>query len=157
MKLYIAGPMTGYPDHNFPAFNAMAKNLRELGFEVVNPAELVEDTTQPWEFYMRRDIPLLCQCDGIVLLPGWQHSRGAQLEQYIARALKMGAVQWNGLGFSLASTEGTGLLTAIRDAQVLPEIRNVPKPSRKAQRAAEPLANLLFPGKGKPVFAGDAK
>lgn len=89
MKIYLAGPMTGYVDHNFPAFNYAAKVLRERGHEVVNPAELVEDPTKPWEYYMRRDIPLLCQCEAIALLPGFTASRGAELEQTIASALGM--------------------------------------------------------------------
>ncbi len=89
MKVYLAGPMTCYVDHNFPAFNYAAKVLRERGHEVVNPAELVEDPTKPWEYYMRRDIPLLCECEAIALLPGWARSRGAQLEDTIASALGM--------------------------------------------------------------------
>jgi nucleoside 2-deoxyribosyltransferase len=91
MKLYLAGPMTGYPDHNFPAFRAAAGALREAGHDVVNPAELDAEvgTDHPWEYYMRRDIALLVECEGIALLPGWSGSRGARLEYGIARALGM--------------------------------------------------------------------
>jgi hypothetical protein len=92
MKVYLAGPMSVYVDHNFPAFNNAAKVLRERGFEVINPAELVEDPTKPWEYYMRRDIPLLCTCDAIALLPGWSDSRGAQLEAKIAQELGMAEI-----------------------------------------------------------------
>ena len=38
-RVYIAGPMTGLPDFNYPAFNAAAAKLRALGLEVLNPAE----------------------------------------------------------------------------------------------------------------------
>lgn len=38
-RIYIAGPMTGLPDFNFPAFNDMAAILRGLGYHVENPAE----------------------------------------------------------------------------------------------------------------------
>ena len=38
-RIYIAGPMTGHAEHNFPAFHAAAKRLHEAGWEVVNPAD----------------------------------------------------------------------------------------------------------------------
>lgn len=40
MRIFISGPMTGLPDHNFPAFEAAAKRLRDDGHFVINPAEL---------------------------------------------------------------------------------------------------------------------
>lgn len=39
MKVYVAGPMRGIPEFNFPAFNLAAKNLRADGHVVFNPAE----------------------------------------------------------------------------------------------------------------------
>lgn len=86
--LYLSGPMTGYPDNNKPAFNAMAKKLRLAGYMVINPAEL--DAKEPcscWEDYLRRDIRALSRCEAIATLPNWQKSRGANLEIYIGRAL----------------------------------------------------------------------
>jgi hypothetical protein len=38
-RAYIAGPMTGLPEFNFPAFHAAAASLRARGFEVENPAQ----------------------------------------------------------------------------------------------------------------------
>lgn len=40
MRIYIAGPMTGFPDHNAPAFFEAKKRLREQGHFVINPIEL---------------------------------------------------------------------------------------------------------------------
>lgn len=86
-RVYIAGPMTGLPGLNFPAFHAEAARLRGLGFDAVNPAEINSDPTAGWAHCMRMDIAQLMTCDMIVLLPGWQHSRGAKLEYMLASTL----------------------------------------------------------------------
>ncbi|MFM0022171.1 DUF4406 domain-containing protein [Paraburkholderia azotifigens] len=93
MKLYIAGPMTGYVDLNFPTFHAEAARLRALGFEIVNPAEINSDLNAEWLDCMRADIKQLVDCDGVALLPGWAKSRGASIEQYLARALGLRVYQ----------------------------------------------------------------
>lgn len=87
MKIYIAGPMTGYPELNFPAFHAEAARLRELGYEVVNPAEINVDPSAGWSACMRADIRELVTCDAVATLDGWSKSKGASLEVHIAREL----------------------------------------------------------------------
>jgi hypothetical protein len=90
MKIYLAGPMSNLPSWNFPAFHAAAAKLRSLGHEVFNPAEIDGgDTSQSWEYYMRKDIVLVAMSEAIAVLPGWEKSRGATLEVYIARKLGM--------------------------------------------------------------------
>lgn len=88
-RLYLSGPMTGLPDLNFPAFHAAAAALRARGWEVVNPAELNPDGAMPWHMCMRADIKALCDCDVIVLMPGWERSQGAALELHIAQRLQL--------------------------------------------------------------------
>lgn len=39
MTTYIAGPMSGIPDFNYPMFHRVAKHLRDRGVDVRNPAE----------------------------------------------------------------------------------------------------------------------
>ena len=89
MRIYISGPMTGYPELNFPAFAEKAKELRSQGFDVCNPAEHDEVPNQEWSFYLRKDIRLLMDCQALHLLPGWEKSKGAKLEHYIACELGM--------------------------------------------------------------------
>lgn len=91
MKLYLAGPMSGLPDDNIPAFHEGAARFRALGYEIVSPAETDGEPQagRTWAEWMRRDIALLLACDGVVCLPGWENSRGATLETDIARALGM--------------------------------------------------------------------
>lgn len=88
MILYVSGGMSGYQDHNFPAFFAAENQLLAAGYEVKNPA-----SNQPeglsWEQYMRMDLQDLLECDGVAVLDGWEASRGARLETYVARQLGM--------------------------------------------------------------------
>ena len=89
-RIYIAGPMTGMPDHNFPAFHAAARRLQEAGWDVVNPAENFGGRTDlPRESYLRADVALMVECDAIAMLSGWQESKGARLEYLLARAFGM--------------------------------------------------------------------
>lgn len=96
MKLYISGPMSivGPPTWNHPAFNDLAEQLRNRGYDVVNPAELDDKSKAgwdgyPWAHYLRRDIIELCHCDAIILLPGFYKSKGALLELHVAQQLSM--------------------------------------------------------------------
>lgn len=90
VKIYLAGPMSGLPEYNFPAFFQAAEFLRERGLIVENPAEHAQRNSQPsWEGYMRQSIKILMMCDEFYLLPGWNKSSGACLELMLACALKM--------------------------------------------------------------------
>lgn len=85
--VYIAGPMTGLPEYNYPAFYRAAELLTTLGFIVHNPAE--GPALRTYGEYLRRAIGKLIRCDAIYLLNGWQASRGATLELQIAHTLGM--------------------------------------------------------------------
>lgn len=95
MTTYIAGPMTGLPQFNYPAFNAVAEQLRAKGVEVLNPAENVCSLDDPtWQDWMRLGLAQLIQCDEILLLPNWEASRGAVLERQVAEQLGMTVTEW---------------------------------------------------------------
>lgn len=88
--IYIAGPMTGIAEHNFPAFFEAEKLLVALGWSVRNPARTDDgDTSKPWDYYMRIDLGHILASNCVALLPGWQKSKGVALELTVARALKM--------------------------------------------------------------------
>lgn len=86
-RLYLSGPMTGIPLHNFPAFNRAADRLRARGFTVVNPVDINEDPALSWQECLRSDIHELARCEVLVLLPGWEGSSGANLEVHVAHRL----------------------------------------------------------------------
>lgn len=97
MKLYLAGPMRGYPDFNFPEFHAKAKMLRDAGYDVFNPAEHDEETISKdgrkiadltIRECMKADTAWICDnADGIALLSGWDKSTGAQAEVALGKAI----------------------------------------------------------------------
>lgn len=90
MRIYIAGPMTGIPEFNFPAFNAAAAAWRAAGWEVLNPAESFEGRTDlPYEEYVDHDIDLLQSCQAIAMLPGWNgaNARGSVWELALSKKL----------------------------------------------------------------------
>lgn len=97
MKLYLAGPMRGYPLFNFPAFDEAASRLRSELHEVVSPAEMdldmgldpsIANTDAEAEFdvadALRRDFEVILRVDAVVLLSGWEQSTGARAERFVA-------------------------------------------------------------------------
>lgn len=87
-RIYLSGPMAGIPEHNFPAFMAHAAQLRAAGYDVVNPAE-IDNSGKTWEGCLRADLREMCTCDAIALMPGWEASKGANLELHVAHRLGM--------------------------------------------------------------------
>ncbi|MCW2902433.1 MAG: 50, gp50 [Streptosporangiaceae bacterium] len=87
MKLYIAGPMSGFPDYNYPAFERAEGLLQSKGYQTLNPAN--NPACDTWDDYMRAAIAQVIQADGIAVLPAWQMSAGAALEVHIAHALRV--------------------------------------------------------------------
>jgi nucleoside 2-deoxyribosyltransferase len=88
MRVYIAGPMTGYPQDNHPAFNRMESMLVANGYKPINPARNfggAQDLSRGE--VMRLDISLVTHCEAIVFLPGWEHSSGASTEHAVAAQL----------------------------------------------------------------------
>lgn len=87
MRIYIAGPMTGHPGMNFPAFHAAAAEWRNRGWEVVNPAEAFDGATdRPYRDYVEKDLEDLRTCDAVAMLPGWDGvgARGSVWEWAVA-------------------------------------------------------------------------
>lgn len=94
-RIYIAGPMRGLPEFNYPAFYAAEKELKERGYEVDNPARMADDIMPAAELaancdllesLMREELAAVAGCDAIYLLRGWEKSVGARRELAVALA-----------------------------------------------------------------------
>lgn len=92
-RIYIAGPMTGIARWNRPAFVKAAKKLRGLGWEVTSPVEIADAfgsqntiVTTPGllDTVIDEELAKLAKCDAIYLLAGWEDSRGAKRELWLA-------------------------------------------------------------------------
>ena len=85
--VYVAGPMTGLPDHNYPAFHAAEALLTDAGYRVLNPARNGTIPGDACAACMRLGLRQVLEADAVALLPGWEASRGARLEREVALAL----------------------------------------------------------------------
>lgn len=86
--LYVAGPMSGYPDCNYPAFDRAEEFLRESGYDVRNPASIGAEGKHYVDL-IRKDLYLLLECDGVAVLENWWESVGARNEVQVAGILKL--------------------------------------------------------------------
>jgi hypothetical protein len=118
MNIYLAGPMRGIKDFNFPAFFQKADELRSQGHTVFNPAERdikihgpkvaygnetgdLAVATKEHGFNLRdalgADLEWICkEADAIALLPGWEKSKGASAERAVGLALGLEILELEG-------------------------------------------------------------
>lgn len=89
-KIYISGPMTGYADFNRPAFNAAAEKVIADGNAPLNPALAPDGLTQAE--YMQLAMQQVFMADAIILLDGWNQSKGARAEYALAEKLGLDIV-----------------------------------------------------------------
>ena len=85
-RLYVAGPMSGLPEFNHPAFNRAAEVLAAAGFDVENPADNKVESDD-YHDYLRAGLAQLLRCDGVATLPDWWLSGGARWEVQTAGIL----------------------------------------------------------------------
>lgn len=138
MRIYIAGPMSNVPLYNFPAFDEAAAYWRADGHEVSSPADITRGLW--WERYGRcydpatdraewgdpvtcelfaRDLAAVCAADAIVVLPGWQDSRGAKIETAVACALGKRFVEHGTFDrIALVATTAVVRIAKVGDAHV---------------------------------------
>lgn len=102
MRIYLAGPMRGFPDWNQKAFSDAADLWRRQCHQVFSPWEIAavmgykldhpcepghKDGKEHLRHVMMGDVTCICHCDALAVLDGWQGSRGATVEVALAQFL----------------------------------------------------------------------
>lgn len=111
-KMYLSGPMDDVEDFNHPLFHRVAQEFRNANFAVCNPAEFFDgDKTRERKEYMREAFKYVLEADTIVLLPGWENSKGARLEAAMATELDLTIMEYiendDQAPFGAVSTDGS--------------------------------------------------
>jgi len=136
LTFYLAGPMSGIPQFNYPEFHRVAKELRDAGYNIISPVE--EDSPElqatlmaskdglvngvqhvdtkakvegeTWGDILARDVQTIFnRCDGVVVMKDWGKSRGARLEVFVA----------NLAGRSIFVYEGNGRIRPMQESEYL--------------------------------------
>lgn len=124
---YLAGPMRGHPNLNFPRFHSEAAWLRAKGWRVFSPAERDEadealngdfsvGQERGLDYYMQFDLAAVAQADCVICLPEWETSQGARLETMVCVELAHPVFEIKRVGLSQRKT-----LVSVDNARVAAE------------------------------------
>ena len=100
-RIYISGPMTGIEPREYRRrFREAESILRRHGYGCINPCRVwpcrfpglyrlmnaLLGKRLAYAVILAYDLILLMtRADGIAMLPGWEQSRGAQIENYVSQ------------------------------------------------------------------------
>ena len=92
-KWYLSGSVTNDPDFR-NKFAYAELYFKKRGVKVLNPVKHEKDG-KAWAYYLRKDLRKLTKCQGIILLDGWENSKGAKLELKVAQELGFKVIEFN--------------------------------------------------------------
>jgi hypothetical protein len=92
--IYVSGPYTGDVEIHKQAAVLIGQKVREHGFIPLVPHISIcpiekPDSKKGYTLAMRECLALMYRCDAIVMVPGWERSRGARIERFLARRYAM--------------------------------------------------------------------
>lgn len=80
MRIYISGQITGATDYQ-KRFEKAEQLLNAAGYVAINPAKVNAQLPEvSHKDYMKTSLAMLDMCDAIFMLPGWQDSKGCEIE-----------------------------------------------------------------------------
>ena len=118
--MYLSGPMRGYPEFNFPAFEHASSVIRkkcpdvelisphEMDLEIENvkrfdpkkfDPETDDDVKSHLRTVLKRDAEVVLESDMVLTLEGWKDSKGACAEVMLAHAAGIPNMPWEELAY----------------------------------------------------------
>lgn len=103
-RVYLAGPMTGYPEFNATGFAEGERYAKSQGWDVASPQNTdpaheglcpdgdrhtTDAGSHPYPCWIKASLRMMLDCDAVLMLPGWEKSRGARLERSVAETCSM--------------------------------------------------------------------
>lgn len=95
MLLYVSGPYSGEGEveSNIAQARKVAIALWEKGHAVIvphlNTAHMEKDCKATYDQFLAGDLMMIARCDGMVMAPDWEFSKGAKIEYEYAESLKL--------------------------------------------------------------------
>lgn len=102
-KIYISLPITGRDfDEVESEILYVSGVLEGEGYRVVTPIDfdVNPDLDKPYHELLGNDIKALMECDAICLCPGWEKSKGCQLEHFVAQLWDKEIIEFERLKYS---------------------------------------------------------
>ena len=78
-RLYVSIPYTGH-EKEFPERCRKAHEKYDREYKVITPADVIRDSSTPYETCMGKCLEALLTCQYAVFSKGWDESRGCRLE-----------------------------------------------------------------------------
>jgi hypothetical protein len=98
MRVYLAGPMSDLPEYNADGFRKAARYAKAQGWTVFSPHDTKPShggqpcigdpatwtyhrgLTHTYACWLAASMAEMVRCDALLMLPGWEDSRGARIE-----------------------------------------------------------------------------